>query len=136
MENEIIQVTRELGKLIQRDERYIRYMEAQKKNDADEDLQKAIGEFNLKKLALNEEIAKEEKDNEKIAKIDKEIRDLYEQIMSTEAMKEYSAASEDYKKLTNQVEMILAYSMQGEDPDAIDLEATCTGSCATCGGCH
>ena len=54
----------------------------------------------------------------------------------TEAMKEYSAASEDYKKLTNQVEMILAYSMQGEDPDAIDLEATCTGSCATCGGCH
>lgn len=136
MENEIIKVARELGKLIQKDERFVKYMEAQRKNDADEELQKSIGEFNLKKLALNEELAKDTKDNEKIAAIDKEIRELYEQIMSTEAMTEYSAASDAYKKLTSQIEMILAYSMQGEDPDAIDLEATCSGSCATCGGCH
>ena len=44
-----IKAARELGKAIQNDERYKAYIEAKKANDADDELQQLIGEFNLKR---------------------------------------------------------------------------------------
>ena len=40
-----IKAARELGKAIQADERYVRYNEAMKANDADMELQELIGEL-------------------------------------------------------------------------------------------
>ena len=46
---DIIKITRELGKAIQADERFIAYNAAKLANDNDEELQNLIGEFNLKR---------------------------------------------------------------------------------------
>ena len=63
-----IKAARELGKAIQADERYVRYNEAMKANDADMELQELIGEFNLARqnVALEMSKSKEEQNKEKL----------------------------------------------------------------------
>ena len=60
----VIEMTRELGKLIQQDDRYVAYNLAVTANDDDAELQNIIGEFNLKRLALNEELGKADKNTD------------------------------------------------------------------------
>ncbi len=133
---EILKMARELGKLIQNDERYIRVQNAKAANDNDQELQQAIGEFNLKRLSLNEQMNKNEKDSEKIAKLDKEIRAIYDKVMSNTNMIEYNEAKNDFESLMKQVNMIITYSANGSDPDSINTEQSCSGSCSGCSGCH
>ena len=45
-----------------------------------------IGEFNLKRAALSSEMAKEEKDGEKLQTLDTELRDIYARMMENENM--------------------------------------------------
>ena len=66
---DVIATARELGKAIQQDERFIRMMAAQQTNDDDEQLQKLIGDFNLKRVDLNSEVSKAERDQEKVARL-------------------------------------------------------------------
>ena len=51
---DIIELSRELGRAIQKEDSYVAYQEATKAVDTDEALQALIGEFNLLKLQLNE----------------------------------------------------------------------------------
>ena len=74
----VIEKTRELGKAIQEDERYIRYMKACEINDTDSELQKAIGEFNLKRAELSKEMKEPDKNADKLTELDKEIREMYD----------------------------------------------------------
>ena len=48
----IIEKTRELGVMIQQDERYIAYNLAKDANDADEELQEMINNFNLLRMNM------------------------------------------------------------------------------------
>ena len=73
---DVIQMARELGKMIQLDGRYLEYVSAKEKNDNDADLQQMIGEFNLKRMELNNEMSKADKSEEKLAKLDTAIREL------------------------------------------------------------
>ena len=66
---DIIEQTRELGKLIQQETSYIKLKAAEKDADADQELQNLIQEFNLKRLSINNETQKAEKDQEKITKV-------------------------------------------------------------------
>ena len=51
---DVIALTRELGKAIQQEETFLKWQEAQKTADADAELQDLIGEFNLKRMIINE----------------------------------------------------------------------------------
>lgn len=62
---DIIEMARELGKAIQEDDRYLALRLATQSNDEDQALQDMIGEFNLKRVSLNQEVQKPEKDQEK-----------------------------------------------------------------------
>ena len=55
---DIIELTRKLGAAIQNEEAYKNFMAVRDKNDKNEELQKQIGEFNLLKMQLDEELAK------------------------------------------------------------------------------
>lgn len=132
-----IKAARELGKAIQADERYIAYNEAKIANDNDEELQKLIGEFNLKRQQLGLEMSKsaEEKDEAKIEETNKEMQKLYTLIMQNEHMADFTMAKQGMDKLVGDINMIIGMCCDGEDPDTCEISA-CTGSCATCGGCH
>ena len=133
--DQIVEMAKELGYAIQQDERFIRTQMAQAASDEDEALQEMIGEFNLKRIALNSESAKEDKDEEKLGRLDGEIREVYARLMANEHMAAYSAAKSELDRLVRQIATIVTISAQGEDPENIPEEG-CGGNCASCGGCH
>ena len=134
----VISAARELGKAIQADERYIKFNAAREANDKDTDLQNKIGEFNLIRMQLSEEMNKEEGgDKDKIAELNKKMRQAYSEIMISETMMAYNAAKGDFDTLVSEMNTIIDKSIAGEDPATCDYETTgCSGNCASCGGCH
>lgn len=134
---DIIEKAREIGKAIQSDSRYIRLDIAKTANDNDSELQMLIGEFNLKRLALNEEASKENPDEKKIDDLNKSCMDVYTAIMDKPSMKEYNSAREELDKLVNFIGTIITGSANGEDPDLIqEHKSSCGGDCSGCSGCH
>ncbi len=131
-----IEMTRELGKLLQQEEAYKNYHAARIRNDEDEALQDMIGEFNLKRVAINQEVSKPDKDEEKIKRLDGEMRAVYTRIMENENMQHYNEAKQEFDALMNQIKMILTLSANGEDPATCEASPSCSGSCDSCAGCH
>lgn len=135
--DQILEMAKELGEALQQDERFIRVQMAQTAADQDEELQKMIGEFNLQRMALSNEAGKDARDEEKLSKMNEEIRDLYAKIMDNASMQAYNNAKPALEALVGKVSRIITLSAQGEDPYAEETEnGGCTGSCASCGGCH
>ncbi len=132
---DIIELTRELGKMIQADENYIKLHNAEKEADKDEELQNLIKEFNLKRLAINVETQKVEKDGEKIASLNKEMQAVYSDVMTNEHMIAYNEAKQEFDKLSGRILTIIQNCVAGEDPETTDVSESCGGSCSTCGGC-
>lgn len=134
----VIELARELGKALQEDERYKKYQEAKEKNDKDVELQNMIGDFNVKRMQLNQEMQKEEKDAEAMQKLDGELKEIYTKIMANPNMAEFNTAQGAVDKLLNSVNFIISMATNGEDPMTCPEEqpASCGGSCSTCGGCH
>ena len=130
-----ISLARELGKAIQQEEAYIKLHQVQAQADADAELQNLIGQFNIKRLSINEEASKKERDQEKLTKLNTEMREVYSQIMSNENMVAYNTAKTEFDKIINRVNAIISQSAEGADPETADFDENCTGSCSTCGGC-
>ena len=82
MSMDIIEMARDLGRALQADEKYQRYVNATLENDKDQVLQDLIGKFNTLRVDINREISKSEKDQEKIARLDSEFKTTYRLIMS------------------------------------------------------
>ncbi|MBQ8928484.1 MAG: YlbF family regulator [Oscillospiraceae bacterium] len=137
MEQDIIAMARALGRAIQNDDRYIAHALAKQANDEDEQLQALINGFNMKRMELQMEIGKPDKDDERVQMLNNVIKDSYQRIMKNPKMIAYNAAKNGMDELMNQVNTIITMSANGVDPDEIDLDAvSCTGDCGTCGGCH
>ncbi len=132
---DIIELTRKLGAAIQQEEAYKNFIAIRDKNDKDEELRKQIGEFNLLKMQLDAELEKEEKNEDKIREANERVLELYNIIMSGEAMQEYNKAYGEYKALTDKIMNILLMCQNGEDPETCE-PTNCTGSCSSCSGCH
>ena len=134
---DIIALARELGKAIQQEESYIKLHEVQDKADADTELQSLIGEFNLKRMSINNEASKKERDQDKLSQLNTEMREVYSKTMSNENMIAYNSAKEEFDAVANRVLAIVQQSAEGADPDTADYsQSSCSGSCETCGGCH
>ena len=67
---------------LQTDPRYLAMDQARKMNDKDEELQNLIGEFNLARMDLNNEIGKTERSDARIAELNEKVNDLYGKIMA------------------------------------------------------
>lgn len=134
---DIIEATRELGKAIQKDERFIRYAKAKLANDNDEDLQNGIGEFNTVRMNLDREMSAEKQDEEKIKELNEKLRSIYAEVMASTAMLEYNSAKGELDAMLNDINSIIMQCVEGAEPSTCEPEVhDCTGSCSTCGGCH
>ena len=78
---------------LQTDPRYLALDQARKANDNDENLQNLIGEFNLARMDLNNEIGKSERDDARITELNEKVNNLYGQIMGDEGMTAYNEAN-------------------------------------------
>ena len=133
----VIDKARELGQLIQADERYSAYCKAKEANDKDEELQKLITEFQNKRMELNTEMSKDNRSAERLTALDDEIKSLYGTIMANENMAAYNDAKNAMDEMLSQINMVITCSANGEDPMTCPTEqAGCGGSCAGCSGCN
>jgi len=132
----VIESVRELGKAIQQDERFIRFAKARLDMDNDKELQAIIGEFNIARMNLETESAKEERDEEKMKELNENLREIYGKIMSNSIMVEFNTAKVAVDQMMNEINVIIGKTLDGEDPETCSAESGCSGSCSTCGGCH
>lgn len=133
---DIIKMAREIGKGIQQEEAYLKLQVAQQNSDNDSELQSLIGEFNLKRIAINNEAQKSDRDDDKLQQLNTEMREVYSKIMQNENMLAYNEAKEELDSVLQRVLAIISQSANGEDPETTDYSPSCTGSCSSCGGCH
>ena len=135
---DLLEMAKQLGKELQKDERYLAFRKASADNDADEALQNLIGEFNLKRLDLGNEEDKPEPDADRAKVLGEEVRDLYSKIMAHDSMRKYQAARAEFEQLLDGINRVIAYSAAGQDPDSFDPAASagCSGDCSGCAGCH
>ncbi len=134
-EMDTIALTRELGKKIQQEEAFIKYQMAKQNADNDAALQKLISEFSDKREALSRQSESEEANAARAQELSREMRRAYGEIMSNESMIAYNDAKEAYDVLMNRISAIIQKTFEGEDPETADYSPSCSGSCATCGGC-
>ena len=133
---DLIALARQLGHAIQEEKAYKDLRAAQTAADNDKDLQDLIGDFNLKRMAINNEACKEDRDEEKLRALNEEMRSSYASIMSNENMIAYNDAKTALDTVMQRVMAIITQSADGEDPDTTDFSPSCTHDCSTCGGCH
>ena len=114
---DIIEKARELGKLIQQEESYIALQKAQADADADMELQNLIGDFNMKRMSINNEASKKDKDSDKLALLNSQMREDYSKIMSNKNMIAYNEAKDAFDMVANRVLAIVQQSAEGADPE-------------------
>ena len=138
MAKDAITMFQEAAAQMQREEAYLALAGTRAKNDADEALQKLIGDFNLARLDLNNELSKsEDKNQEHITELNTKVNQLYNEIMENESMKAYNEAKKELEAVINYVNAIVNTAVNGGDPMTVEEpQSGCTGSCSTCGGCH
>lgn len=133
---DIIALARDMGAKLQECDEYVAYHAAKTVADEDKELQDMIGEFNLKKISLSTEVQKEERDTDKLAALNEEVRDLYAKIMQRPSMAAFNTTKNELDRTLNFVQQILVCAANGEDPYTVEEEVSCGGDCSGCSGCH
>ncbi len=131
--NEIVEKAKELGELLKQSDEFKNYNEIKAKYEADTVLQTLISDFNLKKMAVMNQMQNEENpDEEKLKKLQEEMRTSYSAVMTNDTMTEFVKAKEAFEKLVNEMYGIINFAVTGVAPGGCD-----GSSCASCGGgCH
>ena len=128
MAKDAITMFKEAAAQLQREEAYLALEGTRKKNDEDEALQQLIGDFNLARIDLNSELSKSaDKDQDKV-----------NDIMANESMAAYNEAKAELESVMNYVNAIINTAVNGGDPMTVEepQQGGCSGSCASCSGCH
>ena len=133
---DIIEMTRELGKALQNDDRFIAYTIAKQANDNDKELNDDIEKFSKLRQDLTTAMSAEDKDTDLIKQLDEDIKSTYQKIMSNKNMIVFQSAQTALENLVTNINQIISMCANGEDPETCQPPTGgCSGSCATCGGC-
>ena len=133
---DIIEMTRELGKALQNDDRFIAYTLAKQANDNDKELNDDIEKFSKLRQDLTTAMIAEDKDTDLIKQLDEDIKSTYQKIMSNKNMIVFQSAQTALENLVTNINQIISMCANGEDPETCQPPTGgCSGSCATCGGC-
>ena len=127
---EIFEMAKLLGLAIREDERIKKLDEAKKAYDEDPMIRKLTTEYDIQQKALSAAYQGEERDEAFINSINDRITAIYEEVIATEAYKNYENAQNEVNDLMEQVNNAISAAVSGVEPDG------CTHNCATCKGCH
>lgn len=134
---DVIEKAKELSMAISQNARCVRLQVAKAANEADMELQKQIGEFNLKKIMLSAEYKKTPPNDAKVKAFEEELRNIYAGIMENAHMAEFNAAKKDMDEMLTHINGIIQVAISGEvDSGTCADNGGCQGSCEGCSGCH
>ena len=126
---QIIEKTKELGQLLQDSDVVKNLAKARADYEQSKEIQDLMGEFNLHKMTIAAIGKQENPDEERLARHEEKLSEVYNKIMENELMTNYQQKSQAVETLMAQINNIISFYITGEEP------TSCTGSCATCGGC-
>lgn len=132
---DIIELTRQLGAEIQKQEEYKAFHAAKEANEKDDELNALIDKIQLIHMSYQHEAAKDDANEEKLAAYDKEFSEVYKQVMANPRMKSFENAKAGLDSLMKKITGILTLCAQGEDPATCEYQSSCGGDCSSCGGC-
>lgn len=136
----VIELTRQLGAAIQKDERYLAFAAAKEANEKDEALNALMGEIQMIQMNYQMEASKETPDSAKMQEFEAEFNAKYEAFMANENMQKYDEARAEVDSMMNYIMQILGLCVNGADPETCEPEQqhdhSCDGSCSSCSGCH
>ena len=136
----VIELTRQLGAAIQKDERYLAFAAAKEANEKDEALNALMGEIQMIQMNYQMEASKETPDSAKMQEFEAEFNAKYEAFMANENMQKYDEARAQVDSMMNYIMQILGLCVNGADPETCEPEQqhehSCDGSCSSCSGCH
>ena len=136
----VIELTRQLGAAIQKDERYLAFAAAKEANEKDEALNALMGEIQMIQMNYQMEASKEAPDSAKMQEFEAEFNAKYEAFMANENMQKYDEARAQVDSMMNYIMQILSLCVNGADPATCEPEDqhehSCDGSCSSCSGCH
>jgi len=134
---DIMELTRELGKALQSDDRYIAYQITKQAQEDDLELQALIHGFENMRSQINLELCKDEmyQDTNRIKELDENMKSNYKKIMSNKNMIAFNSAQSALESLVSNMTQILSLCANGADPETCQPSSGCGGSCSTCGGC-
>ncbi|MBO5269828.1 MAG: YlbF family regulator [Clostridia bacterium] len=129
-ESEIFLLASQLGTAIKNDPRMVRFENAKRAYDADEELQKLLSEYDVQQTAMQQMAADPDRDTHLVDMVRARIDELYTAILARPTFGELLQAQSESSKLTEAVNNTISYMITGELPD-------CSHDCASCGGaCH
>ena len=135
----VIELTRQLGAAIQKDERYLAFAAAKEANEKDEALNALMGEIQMIQMNYQMEASKETPDSAKMQEFEAEFNAKYEAFMANENMQKYDEARAEVDSMMNYIMQILGLCVNGADPATCEPEQhdhSCDGACSSCSGCH
>ena len=126
---------------LQQDKVYLNYAQATNAYKEDKELQDKIGEYQLARLQLDNEMQKDaaERDQEKLTETNKKINTLYNEAMNAESMLALNEARAKIEEFVAYVNVIINTAIDGGNPiEAQPPEASgCSaGGCSSCSGCR
>ena len=133
---DIIELTRQLGAAIQKEEAYINFHKAKETNDSDDELNALIDKIQLIHMSYQHEASKDDANEDKLTAYDKEFTEAYQQVMANSNMKAFEQAKSELDAMMKQITGILTLCAHGEDPATCEYQPSCSGNCSSCsGGC-
>ncbi len=129
---DLTKLAHELGEAIEASEEFKNYNEAKALQETDSELQMFIGEYNLRRMQLMNELQKDPADQngEMLDSMRDTMNAAYDKVTSHPVMKKFSQASEALQEMVNNVYQIINFHVTGEEPHS------CGGNCSGCSGCH
>ena len=130
--DKVFEKTRELGQALLESEAYQRMKEAEDKAMRNEAAAAAMGEFLEKRTELQALMQGENPDPGALKRVSDEMDAAQERLQMMDDIAALTDARNEFNSLIGQINQVLQFIVTGTMAE----DNGCTGSCATCKGCH
>lgn len=131
--DKVFEKTRELGQALLESEAWQRVKEAEDKAMRNEQAAAAMSEYLEKRTQLQAMVQGENPDPAALKRLSDEMDAAQERLRMIDDIQALNAARDEFNGLIAQVNQVLQFIVTGNMDEPA---GGCTGSCATCSGCH
>ena len=131
--DQIFAKTRELGEALLQSEVYQKMREAEEKAMQNAEAAEMMAQYLEKRGQIQQAMEEENPDPAMMKRLSDEMDEIQEKLQLVDDIANLTAARAEFNGLIGQINQVLQFIVTGRmTEDGSD----CTGSCATCGGCH
>jgi len=128
----VFQKTRELGQALMESEAYLKMKEAEDRAMQNTQAAQTMGQFLEKRQQLQEMMQSPNPDPGALKRLSDEMDEAQERLQMIDDIVALTNARNEFNALIGQINQVLQFIVTGE----MQQPEGCSGSCASCSGCH